>query len=229
MKRIVTFLVLVSIVIACKKQNNTPKDALMEHPFSNILILGNSITYSPANPSIGWNGNWGMAASAPEKDYVHLLTAKFKEQGANAIVNAKNIAAFEVNYATYDFDTELKTYHDLKPDLLILRIGENVPSTFDSVVFAKRYQALIAYFKADNVQLKVLAVGSFWSQPNKDFINNIMVRYTPYISLASLSTNNSNFAFDMQNVSDGVKQHPGDKGMQGIADIIWEKVKTMGN
>lgn len=56
-----------------------------------------------------------------------------------------------------------------------------------------------------------------------------MSRYTPYISLATLGTDNSNFAFDMKNVSDGVKQHPGDKGMQAISDMIWKKVITMTN
>lgn len=229
MNRLFTLFCFILIASACKKQNNTSKEVMLEHPFTNVLILGNSITYTPANPSSGWNGNWGMAASALEKDYVHLLAAKFKRQSINANVTAKNIAEFEVNYMTYNFDTELKTYRDKKPDLLILRIGENVQSTFDSVEFAKRYQGLIAYMKTDNPQLKVLAVGSIWYLPNKDYINNIMSRYTPYISLAPLGTDNSNFAFDMQNVSDGVKQHPGDKGMQAISDVIWKKVLTMIN
>lgn len=229
MKKVIAFLVLLSVVIACKKGNNAAKEVVMGHPFTNVVILGNSITYAPQNPGIGWNANWGMAASAPEKDYVHLLAAKFKQQNSSANVSAKNVAEFEINYATYDFDAELKTYRDSKPDLLILRIGENVQSSFDSVLFAKRYQALIAYLKTDNPQLKVLAVGSFWSEPNKDYINNIMGRYTPYISLGSLSTDLSNYAFDRKGVSDGVKQHPGDKGMQAIADMIWAKVVTMNN
>lgn len=228
MKQLI-LLAFVLMAFGCKKGNNASPAVVMQHPFSNVVILGNSITYAPANPSIGWNANWGMAASAPEKDYVHLLTAKFKQQNANANVSTKNIADFEVNYSTYDFDTELKSYRDNKPDLLILRIGENVQSTFDSMLFAKRYQALIAYMRTNNPQLKVLAVGSFWSEPNKDYINNIMGRYTPYISLSSLSTDFSNYAFDMKDVSDGVKQHPGDKGMQAIADMIWAKVVTMGN
>lgn len=221
---LLSFLALL-IFCACKKQpviNNEPKTGTI---YSNVLILGNSITYSQQNLSIGWKGNWGMAASVPEKDYVHLLTAKFKATNANCTVQATNIAAFELNYNTYDFDTELKTYRDTKPDLLILRIGENVQSSFDSVAFAKRYQALIAYMKTGNPNMKVLAAGSFW--PDREYINIIMSRYTPYIALNDLGNDLSNYAFNLTNVSDAVKGHPGDKGMKGIADKIWAKVEVL--
>ncbi len=38
-----------------------------------ILILGNSITEHGAALNMDWFGNWGMAASAKEKDYAHLV------------------------------------------------------------------------------------------------------------------------------------------------------------
>jgi len=224
MRNILAAILVLLALTSCKKQQAVNASS-HSTPFANVVILGNSITYSPPNQSLNWTGNWGMAASSIDKDYVHLLTARFQSVNKSCVVQAHNIAVFETNYDTYDFDSDLKSYRDSKPDLLILRIGENVQASFDSVAFAKKYQALIAYMKVNNPNLRVLAAGSFWS--NRDYINIIMSRYTPYISLAALGNDLSNYAFDRTDVANAVQQHPGDKGMQGIADMIWAKVETM--
>src|SRR6478736_813612 len=44
--------------------------------FHRILFLGNSITLHGPSPSIGWTGNWGMAASTESRDYAHVLAAR---------------------------------------------------------------------------------------------------------------------------------------------------------
>lgn len=40
-----------------------------------VLFIGNSITNHRPAPEIGWFGNYGMAASAKEKDYVHVAAS----------------------------------------------------------------------------------------------------------------------------------------------------------
>ena len=44
-----------------------------------VLFVGNSITLHGVSPSIGWHGEWGMAASEKAKDYVHLMMDKIDE------------------------------------------------------------------------------------------------------------------------------------------------------
>ncbi len=215
---------MVLILISCEKQAAVTVSTT-SIPFANVVILGNSITYSPPSTSLNWTSNWGMAATTADNDFVHLLTTRFRQINSKCIVQAKNIASFETNYDTYDFDAELKLYRDSKPDLLILRIGENVSASFDSVEFAKRYQALIVYIKTNNPNLRILAVGSFW--PDHSYIDEIMNRYTPFISLAVLGADRSNYSYDRTDLVAAVQQHPGDKGMKAIADMIWGKVQMM--
>ena len=45
-----------------------------------ILFVGNSITRHGVAPWIGWNNDWGMAASAKEKDYVHLTASALQKR-----------------------------------------------------------------------------------------------------------------------------------------------------
>lgn len=61
------FILFVFSLFSCNKKDISPGLT-----FQKTLILGNSITFSEASPEIGWFGNWGMAASAQNKDFAHL-------------------------------------------------------------------------------------------------------------------------------------------------------------
>ncbi len=224
MNKYLSLFLLILLTSACKKGGIRPD--IKPKAFTNIIILGNSITYSERNTSIGWNDSWGMAASGREKDYVHLLSTKFRQADSSARVRALNIAAFELNYKQYDFNNDLRGYRTLKPDLLILRIGENVQQAgFDATLFQQRYSSLISYFKNGNPDLTVLSVGSFW--PDRGYASAEMQKHQPYLSLEPLGFDITNYAFDRLNVDQSVKGHPGDKGMQAIADMIWQKLQEI--
>lgn len=211
MQKIILFLVIVLAITGCKK----PKP----NPSYRVVVLGNSITYSPANPSIGWNGNWGMAASALDSDYVHILTKRLKANDpANELI-WKNIAAFENEFDTYNIAANLQTYRDFKPDLLILRIGENVTRKADSVLFGQKYVELLNYFKSGNPNIKILAVGSVW--PEREMSDKVLRKNSEYLSLDEMHANLSYFAFGLF-TNPGVESHPSNKGMKHIAQRIWE-------
>ena len=51
-----------------------------------ILFVGNSITLHDARESLGWPNFCGMAASTPEKDYVHIIKCRVSETDEDALV-----------------------------------------------------------------------------------------------------------------------------------------------
>ena len=44
----------------------------LENDGIRVLFIGNSITLHGKAPELGWHGDWGMAASAKENDYVQI-------------------------------------------------------------------------------------------------------------------------------------------------------------
>ncbi|QIF04065.1 SGNH/GDSL hydrolase family protein [Roseimicrobium sp. ORNL1] len=196
-----------------------------------VLILGNSITRHGPKADIGWTGNWGMAASAEEKDFVHLIEKALTERaGANAKpkVLAVNIAEFERNYATYDVAAKLKEATTFGADLIILAIGENVPAltTEDSKAqFKFSVLKLLAALKGDRSP-RIIVRSPFWANPAKDETLKQVAQETGgvFVDISALGKDESNYARSERPFkNEGVARHPGDKGMQAIADAIMSK------
>jgi len=94
-----------------------------------VLFLGNSITLHGPAPQIGWTGNWGMAASARGKDFVHRLLDRIASAaGGEPRVMARNIADFVRGLSAFNIREHLKDELAFKPDVIILAIGENSAS-----------------------------------------------------------------------------------------------------
>ena len=123
-----------------------------------LLILGNSLTRHAPAPQIGWFGDWGMAASTREHDFVHRLSAKLEEAGVTVDLRFGNVADFERNPAETDgayFADDLA----FAPDVVVLRICENTPAD-KYAEFAAAYESLIRSFRA-NPCCTVFAVGEY--------------------------------------------------------------------
>ena len=93
-----------------------------------VIIYGNSIALHGPKADIGWTNNWGMAASAPEKDFAHLVVAGLEERrGSRADFRIRNLAGLERNY-TADLTAVPELAEDVAwgPDYVVIAIGENV-------------------------------------------------------------------------------------------------------
>ena len=185
-----------------------------------ILVLGNSITRHGPKADIGWPHDWGMAASAPENDYVHRLFAKLTESGRNVLMRIHQSAGWERTFlepSCLDAYTDDK---DFGADVIIFRLGENVlpenaPYLKDATV------KFINYLKKDGTRL--IFTTCFWEHPEKDAaLKEAAAEFgAPVADI--LCTDDSMMALGLFE-HEGVAGHPGDKGMEMIADKIFELI-----
>jgi hypothetical protein len=195
-----------------------------------ILFLGNSITLHGPKADIGWTGNWGMAASSEDKDYVHLVTSALARQaGATPRIMVRNIADFERNYATYDADGQLNDVLAFDPDLVVLAIGENAPA-LDSLEARTRFKAgvmnLLRCALAKRHPLVVVR-SCFWGDAAKDQVLREACEEAGgiFVDAGPLGREAANAARSERSFThEGVANHPGDRGMKALADAIVQAI-----
>jgi lysophospholipase L1-like esterase len=190
--------------------------------YQRVLIVGNSITLHGPLPERGWKGNWGMAASAAEKDYVHLLSTQLKKLNPAVDIRLMIAVDFEQNYRTYDF-ASLKSFSDFAPDLVIMRIAENTNLTTLND-YENRYARLITDLTSNNTNAKVICSTSFWKNSEEASYRIRNVARNRGYAIADLSDMFSDTSFNaLSSFADThVGIHPSDKGMKAIADKIKE-------
>jgi len=216
------------------KTEARPEEAIVGNvKTGRILFLGNSITLHGPSAEVGWSNNWGMAASALEKDYVHLLTRSVATlTGTTPVTMVENLADFERQYGTYDLGPKLKTFIAFKADLVILAIGENVESLTTDASKAAFKASVLKLLRAlkDVGNPTILVRSSFWPDPVKDGILKQVCAEVGgvFVDISALSKDESHYARSERDYAhSGVAAHPGDKGMQAIADALLAALKTL--
>lgn len=190
------------------------KDAKMR-----ILVVGNSITRHGPCEEIGWYGDWGMAASTSEKDFVHRLYAKIKDGGKDAYMCIRQCAFWERNYL---LDNILNNYNDEKKfnaGVIIFRLGENVEEK-NKPFFEESAGKFIGYLKG--AKTKVIFTTCFWKNKVVDDAIRDISNKNNYscIELGDLG-DDSEMRATGQFEHSGVAAHPSDKGMENIAERIY--------
>lgn len=199
--------------------------------YAKVLFLGNSITKHGPKADLDWHGNWGMAATAEAKDYVHLVTAGLTaKQGKAPEIFVNNIADFERTHTTYDIATKLTASADFQANLIILAIGENVPALKTDeakAAFKTAITQLLAKLQGSQ-KPTIIVRSSFWANTTKDEILKQCAEAAgaTFVDISALSKDESNYARSERPYKHaGVANHPGDKGMQAIAAAILKAVK----
>jgi hypothetical protein len=208
----------------------TAEPEIKDSAIRRILFLGNSITLHGPKADIGWAGNWGMAASSEDKDYVHLVASALAQHtGSSPQIMVRNIADFERNYATYDVAGQMKDLFAFDPDLVVLAIGENVPALGTEDAKAQFKAGVINILSCALAKRHPLVVvrSCFWADATKDQVLRQACQEADaiFVNAGPLGREAANAARSERSFThDGVAGHPGDKGMKALADAIVQAV-----
>ncbi len=192
-----------------------------------ILLVGNSITLHEAKPEIGWYGSFGMAASAKERDYAHLLMEKCTARYPDAVFCFAQVAQWEQQYTNgSDMLPRYAAARDFGADVIIMRCIENCHNrTLDPVALKREYGKLVDFLK-NNPAAKVILTTGFWKHNGDGVIRSIGEEQGyPVVELGDLGELDEMKAIGLFEHK-GVANHPSDKGMQVIADRIWEVIRN---
>ncbi len=191
-----------------------------------ILFVGNSITLHGVRPEIGWDRECGMAASCPQKDYVHLLMDRVRQVRPDAAFCICQVAEWERDHGNgAAYYPMFEAAAAFGAHVIISRFVENCPKkTFDSALFQDRAWELLRFLDGGRGAEMILTTG-FWPHPGDAAINELaQVHDLPCVTLGDLGQKDEMKAVGLFAHS-GVACHPGDLGMQHIADRIWPFLK----
>jgi hypothetical protein len=195
-----------------------------------IAILGNSLSLHGIVEEL-WDHESGMAASDLEHDYVHVLLNKISEEkqcGIEYIV--LNISDFERNFEQFN-QNRMEKIKKFEPEIVIFQIGENVLTEALEArgeIFVNNYLKIIEYC---NGQETIICL-PFWPVKEKiKLITEVALKSESYlVDLSHLGS-----GIDPLNLAKsenkykhvGVAAHPGDYGMNNIANILYIMVNKI--
>lgn len=199
----------------------------LENQGLRVMFVGNSITRHGIAHNIGWHWDWGMAASAKEKDYVHRVISDVQKIRPDAAFCLCQVAEWERTYKTgEEVLPKYAAAAAFQADIIVVRMIENatvLPEDWDS--FKAACGRLIRYLDPQG-SAKVLITTSFWKHKGDGALrqfaeeNNI-----PLVELGDLGELDEMKAVGLFEHR-GVAAHPGDLGMEHIAKRIFDGISS---
>lgn len=187
-----------------------------------VLVIGNSIMKHGKAPQLGWNSNWGMAATAEENDYAHQLYAKIRAA-------LKQEKAPELELVRITDEKHMKGWESLKnndADVIVIQVSDNYRGKKNAEEFQNNYSQMIRDLRGDRDPLIVCLTN--WGGGKLNGMIRAAAKENGVLSvdLAPLAADPKNKAKSEGHFSHGgVNWHPGDRGMAAIAGATFAVIE----
>ena len=193
-----------------------------------VVALGNSITRHGPAPAVRWTGDWGMAASSLQTDYVGQLARLLNERAqVQASAQRFNIAAMESKPGQARPGAEMLSAARAS-DLLVVELGDNVKAS-GLADFEPAYARLLAQSRPEKGLLVCLS--TWWGSAATDALIEPACQRAGgvFVRIGDIHRQPGKTGARGQGLSDpGVLSHPGDAGMADIAARIFDAWQSRG-
>ena len=167
-----------------------------------------------------------MAASSEDNDYVHLVMTEVRKIVPSAEYKIAWAVAWEREYWCDIHLVAFREFVSFKPDIVIVNINENVDVDRNTIYpYGEYYNALLDYLNPVGKTKMILCTG-FWKRGVLDEAVREIAAEREY-PLAELNQLDTGEMKAIGQFSKAVNNHPGDKGMRAIADVILEPLISL--
>jgi hypothetical protein len=181
-----------------------------------VLFIGDSLTIHGRTAKL-WDHFSGMAASTPEKDFVHIFTSHLQQSAKQPVEIFYNNGG---NGKIGSMLHYLKTCPALRPNLAVIQGGEN--DKFDDT-FRSIYPELVGFYACPRIIL-----GDWLSEEKSEFGSMCAASLgVPFVNMFDIAKNPLNSGDGGPYNLPDVALHPNDSGMAAIAHALMERFENL--
>jgi hypothetical protein len=189
-----------------------------------LVVVGGAITRHAPVEALDWHGDWGMAASSADKDFVsQLLKLLQGRQGGRWAVHRDSAPGLDRNPAVYRIPEELSRLAR-SASVVVLQAGDDLDvREMPLTSFTRAYAVTAGLLRP--AQGALLCVGTWWTNRQKDQAIKAACEQAGgvFVDLADVARVQANYARNERSIAhEGVGTHPGDAGMKAIALKLYQ-------
>lgn len=205
--------------------------------YNKVLLLGNSILLGFSTDG-SHGAPFGCTASDSKHDWAYLLKEKLKVKSPSVTVKKLHDAKFEQaesDAASEGYISNEFAAAEKNNDLVIVQIGDNVNTELRRQTFKNNFSKLIRAIRTNNPAADIVVAGAWfnnaniegWLQSQSKPLNYTFVPLSDLSTSSNMATVGDTVTFDdgvQMQVYEAIRTHPGNKGMEAIANRIYDSL-----